>query len=128
MIAWVFCGVVLLLFLWISWAEDSPGTFVVLAIITVGITSCNQSEWHQSSKRKNDMIEAEQERRQATPHVIREADGCKVYQFKNAGYYHYFTRCKGSDVVTTEKIGSERCGKNCTRRTSEVITTKGNDL
>lgn len=70
--------------------------------------------------------EAEAERRAAIPRVIREADGCKVYQFKAAGTMHYFTRC-GAEVSTTrnwtEKV---KCGKNCTKDVprQETIVTK----
>lgn len=35
-----------------------------------------------------------------TPHVIREADGCKVYAFKSGDRWHYFTRCPSSSTVT----------------------------
>ena len=55
--------------------------------------------------------------------VIQEIDGCKVYRFYD-GNYHYVTRC--GDKVTTQKNWSEDCGKACTRRRTEDITTEGN--
>ena len=55
--------------------------------------------------------------------VIQEMDGCKVYRFYD-GNYHYVTRC--GDKVTTQKNWSEDCGKACTRRRTEDITTEGN--
>ncbi|HEX5126379.1 MAG TPA: hypothetical protein VFW00_06540 [Rhodocyclaceae bacterium] len=93
----------------------------VLFVAGFGINSCVNSEWYRGMER----IEAIRARAAATPHVIREADGCKVYEFSAAGRDHYFTRCGA--VVTTEKTGSESCGKNCTRPTSEIIVTKGNN-
>ncbi|MFP3686296.1 hypothetical protein SB847_21565, partial [Bacillus sp. SIMBA_026] len=42
----------------------------------------------------------------AKPHVIREADGCKVYAFKAGDNWHYFTRC-GDGTVTTERNWTE---------------------
>ena len=45
-----------------------------------------------------------QERLQRTanekPHVIREADGCKVYTFLVGDRYQFFTRCKDGNVST----------------------------
>jgi hypothetical protein len=64
-----------------------------------------------------------QDRADATPHVIREADGCRVYAFK-AGDWHYFTRCNDGGV-TTERRWTERQGKQTIRR-SETIVTNGN--
>ena len=55
--------------------------------------------------------------------VIQEMDGCKVYRFYDSNY-HYVTRC--GDKVTTQKNWSEGCGKACTRRRTEDITTEGN--
>jgi len=43
---------------------------------------------------------AEEQRRQETPHVVREADGCKVYAFKSGDRWHYFTRCPNAVTVT----------------------------
>ncbi len=36
--------------------------------------------------------------------LLFEVDGCKVYRFMDAGYYRYFSNCKG-DVSWTEKHG-----------------------
>jgi hypothetical protein len=71
---------------------------------------------------------AEAERRAAIPHVIRQADGCKVYTWKGGGQWHYFTRCSPADTVTTERSYTEKvsCGKNCTKHVprKEVIVTE----
>ncbi len=53
--------------------------------------------------------------RQETPHVVREADGCKVYAFKSRDRWHYFTRCPNATTVTDTAY--EECtgsGKNRT--------------
>lgn len=60
------------------------------------------------------------------PHVIREADGCKVYAFKSEGIWHYFTRCPASR--TTTESSRQEChlvGKvnSCTTKT-ETIDSK----
>lgn len=57
-----------------------------------------------------------------TPHVVREADGCKVYAFERHGRDHYFTRCPAT--TDTETNWKESCGKNCTRHKSENIVTE----
>lgn len=92
----------------------------IIALGVWGVVSCNQSEWWQESERHREA----QERAEQTPHVIREADGCKVYRFKSGGNYHFFTRC--GDTVTTDRTYTENCGKNCTRTKTEAIVTKGN--
>ena len=48
-----------------------------------------------------------------------EVDGCEVYRFRDNGYAHYFTTCKGS-VSTTR---SEYCGKGCIHTTYDSIQT-----
>jgi uncharacterized lipoprotein NlpE involved in copper resistance len=37
-------------------------------------------------------------------------DQCRMYRFKDAAQYRYFTTCSGSQVSW-----SENCGKSCTR-------------
>lgn len=72
---------------------------------------------------------AQAEQRERTPHVVREADGCKVYAFKDGGRYHYFTRCP---MVTSTESSWEVCqsyqqGKQTHRKChdeSEVISTE----
>lgn len=56
-----------------------------------------------------------------TPHVIREADGCKVYEFEAQGRNHYFTRCPAT--TSTERNYTVSCGKNCTTVKQETIIT-----
>lgn len=65
-----------------------------------------------------------QEARESTPHVIREADGCKVYEFKSGGRFHFFTRCPS---YTTTQRNYEECHqsgktKHCEVK-SEVVNT-----
>ncbi|RQZ76439.1 hypothetical protein DF052_00350 [Burkholderia glumae] len=65
----------------------------------------------------------------ATPHVIREADGCKVYAFRADSNWHYFTRCPDG-TVTTERNWTEsrRQGKQTiTEHKSETIVTSQGD-
>lgn len=59
--------------------------------------------------------EKEDQIRRETPHIIREADGCKVYAFESGGRWHYFTRCPGDRTVTDTSY--EQCsGSGKTRR------------
>ena len=60
---------------------------------------------------------------QRIPVAISAVDGCTVYRFVDGGT-HYFTRCSGT--VTTTKNYTENCGKGCTRRRQEELTTEGN--
>lgn len=54
--------------------------------------------------------------------LLTEADGCKIYRFRDGGRAHYFVRCGGS--VTTLTGHYESCGKNCTRRYDEETQTE----
>lgn len=81
---------------------------------------CNFSEW----ARRQDAAREAQERAEQKPHVIREADGCKVYAFKANGDLHYFTRCDNG-MVSTERNWTERQGKRTVNK-SETIVTENN--
>lgn len=61
---------------------------------------------------------AAEEQRERTPHVVREADGCKVYAFKAGDRYHYFTRCPASQVTTMSTW--EECRGSIKQRTCET--------
>lgn len=69
---------------------------VVFGLVVWGITSCENSEFMQRTRKE----QADRELREQTPRVIREADGCKVYTFKSGDRYHYFTRCPESRTTT----------------------------
>lgn len=97
---------------WQGWA-------VFTAVIgggVFGVSSCQNSEWYKRDERER----AEKERREQTPHVIREADGCKVYAFKSGDRYHYFTRCKNSKTSTESSW--EECRQSGKTRTCETKT------
>lgn len=104
-----------------SWV--SMVAFLVFIATCVG--SCNQSDWWNNY---NDKANAESQRiaiLEATPRVIREADGCKVFTFKDSGAWHYFTRCP--TITTTETTHTYECGtpkahKTCTKQ--ETIPTQ----
>lgn len=91
-------------------------TFAIAGLLIFGVHSCEQSEWNQQQKRQH----AERERREQTPHVIREADGCKVYAFKSGDRYHYFTRCP--DSRTSTESSWEECRQSGKTRTCETKT------
>lgn len=63
--------------------------------------------------------EAAQEAANRIPHVIREADGCKVYAFESGGRFHYFTRCPDSHT-TTESSWQARQGKTYVTKTETI--------
>jgi hypothetical protein len=95
--------------------------FMLVALVSV-ITYCENRPEKIAERR----AEAEAARRAAIPHVIREADGCKVYEFTAYGKTHFFTRC--ADSVTTDRNYEVKksCGKNCTKteQHTETIVTK----
>lgn len=84
-----------------------------------GVNSCQQSEWFKSNQeqQRQEMIA------KRTPHVIREADGCKVYAFEDNNLTHYFTRCPDSKTVTEgvrEECHSSGKTRTC-KKVSEII-------
>lgn len=97
---------------------------IVVGLAGAVVYGLGFSDW---AKRQDEEREV-QDRADATPHVIRAADGCRVYAFKAAGEWHYFTRC-GDGSVTTERNWTEshRVGKQTvTEHKSETIVTTGN--
>ncbi|UHS60569.1 DUF4884 domain-containing protein [Agrobacterium vaccinii] len=52
--------------------------------------------------------------------VLFETDGCKVYRFKDAGRFVYFSNCTG----TTTSFNPEACGKGCTKAVPISVTTE----
>jgi len=98
--------------------SETIGWLVFIAVVSFGITSCNNSEWWQSGERARAATDAAN----AKPHVIRSADGCKVYAFHAGGADHFFTRCENTTM--TQRKWTEGCGKNCTKHLTEEITTE----
>lgn len=101
--------------------EKVIGAFV-LAFVVWFLYMLTLSDW----AARNAEMRALQEKANATPHVVREADGCKVYAFKSGDRYHYFTRCDTGQVSTeTTYQECHQSGKvrTCTEK-SDVIETK----
>jgi hypothetical protein len=105
------------------WRDKSLAAgFGVVVVVLSAITYCETTPEAEAKRRAT----AEAERRARIPHVIREADGCKVYAFTAGSKEHYFTRCAG--MVTTDRNYEVKksCGKNCTKteQHTETIVTK----
>jgi len=96
--------------------RDFLALVAVFGLVVFGINSCQSSDWYKQQEK--DRIA--RERAEQTPHVVREADGCKVYAFKSGDRYHYFTRCP-ENRTATESSYTVQCGKNCTRTETETI-------
>lgn len=90
--------------------------FLLFVLALFGLYKCQNSEFAEENRK----IQAAQE----IPHVIREADGCKVYEFKSNGNNHYFTRC--GETVSTDRDYTKSCGKGCVKHETETIVTNGN--
>jgi hypothetical protein len=116
---WYVFGVSALLFLFFASRESGWSVPFFAVALGSGLVGCDNTEWMKENHRQ----QALEEQREATPHVIREADGCKVYAFKT-DREHYFTRC--GSRVSTETNWSKSCGKSCTKQESDTIVTEGN--
>lgn len=124
MIEWVLLGLALFaaMLIWMKLNDDELEGFPWLALVII----IPWSFWHwrdtpEEAAAKDAKKAAELLVRQ-TPHVVREADGCKVYAFERGGRDHYFTRCPST--TDTETNWTESCGKNCTHHKSENIVTR----
>lgn len=89
--------------------KDAISLIALLGLLAFGVKSCVDSDWHQANERRM----AAEKRAERTPHIISEADGCKVYRFKGGDQWHYFTRCAAK--TTTDTTIKKSCGKNCTK-------------
>jgi hypothetical protein len=86
----------------------------IAALGIVGIYWAFQAVFGLSDEQKIEM---------RVPQILSESDGCRVYKFVDDGT-HYFTRC--GEQVDTVRHYTESCGKNCTRKRTESISTEGN--
>lgn len=100
--------------------------FFLLVAVWAGYGSyrCGQPETV-AAWAEEDRLKEEQDKRNRLPHVVREADGCKVYAFLSGDRYHYFTRCS-NDRVTTESSYEECTGsgksRHCENKTESITT------
>jgi hypothetical protein len=91
----------------------------LVALVAFGIHGCIQWDNNRPSTIAARAAEAAQDAANRKPHVIREADGCKVYAFLSEGRYHYFTRCPGSST-STESSWTESHGKSHVTKTETI--------
>jgi hypothetical protein len=92
---------------------------LLVALVAFGIHGCIQWDNARPATIAARAAEARQDAANRTPHVIREADGCKVYAFLSEGRYHYFTRCPGSST-STESSWTESHGKSHVTKTETI--------
>ena len=114
----------------IGWIKSALFVCAIVGLPIFGIRSRQQSEWWQAGERaiaererRERRAIAERERRESTPHVVREADGCKVYAFKHGGdRYHYFTRCGSTTTTSSSWESCNTSGKvrSCKREHEEI--------
>ena len=89
---------------------------VCLALMFGVIKACRNTDSYKAEQAE----EARQAAADAKPHVIREADGCKVYAFKAGERFHYFTRCP--DAKTSTDTNYEVCTQSGKTRTCKPQT------
>ena len=92
---------------------------IVVFIPTCTYKSCFSDE-AVAERKAEKAKEAAQYRADQEPRVIREADGCKVYAFKDGERWHYFTRCP--TTTTTDRNYTERSGKVTVHKTEQIVT------
>lgn len=103
------------------------GVRVFWLAVVVGIPTCTYKSCFSDEAVAERKAEAARIAAQAAadrlPRVIREADGCKVYAFKE-GHWHYFTKCP---ATTTTDRTYEQCHKSgkttvCENKTEQIVT------
>jgi hypothetical protein len=97
---------------WLQWP-------IIIALCCFGVYKCDQWDKARPETIAAKKAEVAYEEAQRKPHVIREADGCKVYAFKADGRTHFFTRCPDSRT-TTESSWTERHGKSTVTKTETI--------
>lgn len=92
-----------------------------IALFMFGVHACEQTDSAKETRRKV----AERRAADSRPHVIREADGCKVYAFKLDDRWHYYTRCPNASTTTdspyTVCTGSGKT-TSCKTKTESIET------
>ena len=108
-----------------AYDDGSDFRFFITAMsgIVLSVGSCSMSDSYRLERQEKMSAEAARDERDRTPHVIREADGCKVYAFKSQDRWHYFTRCPDSKV-STDTTHVERSGKTTRQVTTTIETQK----
>lgn len=129
----ILCGIagaLFLIFVWGSLDERNYRTALgcaAVALIFGYFSYQGTTPEHMAEIAAEQKATADAELREQTPHVIREADGCKVYAFKSGDRYHFFTRCPDSKT-TTESSWDECQGsgktRHCEVRTENIEATK----
>lgn len=114
--------VAIAVFILLCWALDDLVSAAVLMVMGLLVVSCNQSERYQTYTKEQDAYYAAERKREATPRLYSEKDGCKVYTFKGNDRWQFFTTCGTS--TTTETTYQVTCGKNCKRVESDVHVTE----
>lgn len=89
---------------------------VPLALLFGLVKGCDSLPYFVERQKQVDI----QRKKEETPHVIREVDGCKVYAFKVNQHYHYFTRCPKD--TTTDTTIEERHNKHTEQRIDQIVT------
>jgi hypothetical protein len=96
------------------------GLTICTMVLTYFVIAMYQST---DTYKANRIQDAKKLKIRETPHAIRAADGCTVYEFEKDGSTHFFTRC----ALRTNTIRSyqEQCGpslKTRCNKTEEIIT------
>lgn len=81
-----------------------------LAVLTLALVACGKDPVSTSSTDNPNVAVA----------LMFEHEGCKVYRFKDAGEYIYYSNCRGS----TTAFHTESCGKNCSKTVPTQVTTR----
>lgn len=127
------------IFLWVAAAFAAWGAckafnewetfsgFVLLGIaVGVGYWGFHEADPQTSIDRaEENRVKAAKEAADRQPHVVREADGCKVYAFKSGDRWHYFTRCPNAHTVTDtayEQCTGSGKSRSCKEAHSSIET------
>lgn len=117
---------------WVLFTDEYECHWMLGLLFSVASFFCGSAAWNESKPERIAAHAAEKAAQEAlrkaneTPHVIREADGCKVYAFLSGDRYHYFTRCKDQTTTDTSWEECRQSGKSriCETKTESVTVTK----
>jgi prepilin-type N-terminal cleavage/methylation domain-containing protein len=94
--------------------------FIVMVIVGI-VAAIFRIEFSTGGKERRAEQQKEEEA-ERQPHVVREADGCKVYAFKHGESLHFFTRCPNSSTTTDTTHRECRLVGKVTRCEDKITT------
>lgn len=106
--------------------DESFGALYCLAVaVGLGMWANHEHDPNTAIQRAADNAQEQAEKvLLETPRVIRETDGCRVYEFQAEGTLKYFTRCEAQTTTEFSRRVSSGKGSKLITETIQTINSK----